>query len=237
MDNSILDYEKQKPKKKLWLFKLILNVVVVLFFLSFYFLNVRDASLAYPFAFIGVSIPIGFVLYFFLSAFFQNDSWSLRDIYRFRNYFYEGFMGFSLAFALLSAIFLPSVNIPEPLDYNLNQPSFLADSLLDFKTAQAVHRAYIFPMLLLYLLGIRFFMLLMIDKKAKELTFESVSIPNEEEVVRKTGEYYTYYNRYFGDQYLNKQGDLIESEKLMSKLMEMSKEDYTWPSHGFLGRD
>lgn len=229
----IQNYDKQKPQKKIWPFGVILIFASSTLFIALYYLAVTDDKLLVPLIFLGLSMPIGLILNSIIGIYFSNDSWRLRDIYRFRAYVNGNFIKFILIFGIVLLIIIGGINISKPIFYGLTQTSFFTNSKLDFETAQAVHRSYMIFFFIIYFFGVHFLLVTRINKKAEELTFSPIRIPNKPSEYQAKG-YYTVYYRYFGEKYVNLNGELIRSKELVEWLTDVSKDQFKWPSHDFI---
>lgn len=229
----IQDYDKQKPEKKLWVFSTVLISASSLLFIALYYLAVTNDSLAIPLFLVAFSFPFMFIMEFVLGFYFDNDSWRLRDIYRFRSYLNGKFLSFVLIFGIILCLMVKGIKIKEPILYGLNEASFFTDSKLDFNAAQAVHRSYMILFYVAYFYFVHYVVMYQITKKAKKLTYSSISIPNKPSEYWEKG-YWSDYKRFYGEKYFNLNGELIKSKELEDWLTEISTDSYKWPNNDFI---
>lgn len=228
----IQDFDNRKPKKKLWPFALALTLGSSFLFLALYYISIISDSLMVPFLFMGFTIPSLLMIEFFPGSYFKNDSWRLRDIYKFRSYMNGGYLKFIMIFGIISFGLIAGISIPEPDLYGENPSSLFTKSKLEFDTAQAVHRSYMILFYAAYFFLVHYFIMNQITKKAEQLTYSPVRIPNKPSEYQEKG-YFNEYYRYFGEKYFNVRGEIVKSQELIDWLTEISTDRFKWPIDDF----
>ncbi|MBA4301273.1 MAG: hypothetical protein C0433_14400 [Cyclobacterium sp.] len=233
MQNQIQDYDKKKPEKKLWVFSIVLISASSSLFIALYEMAVTNDSLAIPFLCVAFCFPFMFLIEILFGFYFNNDSWRLRDIYRFRAFLIGKYLGFVFVFGVLFCGMIGGIKIKEPILYGLHEIPFFTNFKLDFQTAQAVHRSYVAIFFASYFAFVHYIILNLINKKAVKLTYGSITIPNKPSEYQEKG-FFTTCNRFFGEKYLNVNGELIRSKELEDWLTEISTDSYKWPKDDFI---